>query len=176
MARRAENKRERESGSFHIFVPSRLVERTTNGSSEVYTILMMSGNRMLLLAGWLLEIPAKKASPDGRTVTSSAHASHLSPPRMEHVHCRRWPQNNNNNKKIKITTAWKVPNRSCLLMTGSRKDTSATINAVDDDGTGHAGCMLDLLSAHRSNLLNGSVYITPSRERERQQQMLVAAS
>ena len=43
------------------------------------------------------------------------------------------------------------------LSGAARKHTSATISAVDDDGAGHAGCMLDLPSAHRSNLLNSSM-------------------
>lgn len=50
-------------------------------------------------------------------------------------------------------------NKKRVAATRSRKHTSATIRAVDDDGTGHAGCMLDLPSAHRSNLLNSSIHV-----------------
>lgn len=60
-----------------------------------------------------------------------AHASHLSI-----VEDKSW---------------WKCP--GLIKIPGSRKQTWATISALDDDGTGHAGCMLDLPSAHRSNLL-----------------------
>jgi hypothetical protein len=58
---------------------------------------------------------------------------------------------------LKMPKSTQQQHKKRVAATRSRKHTSATISAVDDDGTGHAGCMLDLPSAHRSNLLNSSM-------------------
>ncbi len=79
-------------------------------------------------------------------------------------HAKSSPPVSSSSKRNK-TSAWKcrtararkVFSLSLLVMAHSRKHTSATISAVDDDGTRHAGCMLDLPSAHCSNLLNSSM-------------------
>ena len=55
-----------------------------------------------------------------------------------------------------INRRWKTKHRPGRRQSFSLSDdgaarniTSAAISAVDDDGAGHAGCMLDLPSAHR---------------------------